>query len=94
MKNLAQSFYNWYKMSIRNSKYRWVIIAGTLVYLFSPLDISPDFIPVIGWIDDSVVVTLLVAEVSQLMSEFLAGRSRKTSDVAVNENPVIEVTVE
>ncbi|WP_445927706.1 hypothetical protein [Leptodesmis sp.] len=28
------------------------------------------------------------------MSEFLAGRSRKTSDVAVNENPVIEVTVE
>lgn len=94
MNNLAQSFYNWYKGSLRNSKYRWLIIGGTLLYLFSPLDISPDFIPVIGWIDDGIVVGLLVAEVSAMMTEYLAGRSRKSSEVVVDENPVIEVPVE
>jgi uncharacterized membrane protein YkvA (DUF1232 family) len=94
MKNIAQSFYTWYKVTLRNSKYRWIIVAGTLLYLLSPIDIAPDFIPVIGWIDDGIVVTLLVAEVSQMMTEFLLKRTQKPSESFVGENPVIEVPVE
>jgi len=47
-----QGIYNWYRNSIRNPKYRWWMVLGTLLYIFSPIDISPDFIPVIGEIDD------------------------------------------
>ncbi|MEA5469553.1 YkvA family protein [Spirulina sp. 06S082] len=65
-----QSVYNWYRNTLRNPKYRWWIVLGTLVYLLSPLDISPDFIPIIGWIDDGIIVSLLVAEVSQMLIEF------------------------
>ena len=36
-----------------------VFIAG-VVYLLSPLDLVPDFIPLLGWVDDVVVVYLLV----------------------------------
>ena len=46
-------FYDWYRNLIRNSKYRWVIIVGTLLYLISPIDLLPDFIPLIGQIDDA-----------------------------------------
>ncbi|MGB7249046.1 MAG: YkvA family protein [Phormidesmis sp.] len=42
-----------------------------MLYLVSPLDISPDVFPVLGWIDDGIVVSLLISEVSQLMTEQL-----------------------
>ena len=42
-----QSVYNWYRETLRNPKYRWWIILGTLAYLVSPIDIAPDFLPVV-----------------------------------------------
>ncbi|HEY9878511.1 MAG TPA: YkvA family protein [Leptolyngbyaceae cyanobacterium] len=92
MKNLAQSFYDWYTQTLRHPKYRWVLVAGTLVYLLSPIDISPDFLPIIGWIDDGVVATLLVAELSQILMNVLSGRDRKSeSPVGDADSTVIEV---
>lgn len=34
-------------------------VAG-VIYLVSPIDIVPDFIPVVGWLDDAAVVTLIL----------------------------------
>lgn len=31
-------------------------IVGTLLYLLSPIDLIPDFIPVIGFLDDAAVL--------------------------------------
>jgi uncharacterized membrane protein YkvA (DUF1232 family) len=61
------AIYTWYSNLVSNPKYRWWVIAGTLMYLVSPLDIIPDFIPFIGEIDDAVVVTLLATEVMQVL---------------------------
>ncbi len=76
-----QSLYTWYRNTIRNPKYRWWIIAGTLAYVLSPFDISPDFIPIVGQIDDVAIVTLLVAEVSQMVVDFI--KLRRGQDVGV-----------
>jgi uncharacterized membrane protein YkvA (DUF1232 family) len=62
-----QSLYTWYRSTLRNPKYRWWIIIGTIAYLISPLDISPDFIPIIGQIDDVLLLTLFVSEISGLV---------------------------
>jgi uncharacterized membrane protein YkvA (DUF1232 family) len=94
MKHLVESFYTWYRNTLRNTKYRWIIVAGTLLYLISPFDIAPDFLPIIGWIDDGVLATLLVAEVSQLMTEFLTNRNKRevaTADAAIDAETVIDV---
>ena len=61
-----QSVYNWYRETLRNPKYRWWIILGTLAYLVSPIDIAPDFLPVVGQIDDVAIAVLLISEVSQM----------------------------
>ena len=33
-------------------------IAGAIVYFVSPIDIIPDFIPVVGYLDDALVIKL------------------------------------
>ncbi|MEY3298459.1 MAG: hypothetical protein RLZZ597_1719 [Cyanobacteriota bacterium] len=56
-----------YRQLIRHPKYRWAILLGTMVYLVSPLDISPDVFPVVGWVDDGLIATLAITEVAQLL---------------------------
>lgn len=98
--NVVQVIYDWYRNTIRNPKYRWWIIAGTLLYILSPIDIAPDFIPIIGQLDDVVLITLLVSEVSQLLidrvkttqqqetAEAVADAQTKTSNAPVDVNAV------
>ncbi len=69
MKFLLQPLYNLYGRILRHTKYRWVIILGTLFYLVSPLDISSDFIPFLGWIDDGIIASILVTELSSIILE-------------------------
>ncbi|QNP28150.1 YkvA family protein [Cylindrospermopsis curvispora] len=91
----VQSLYSWYGSLIRKPKYRWWVIMGTIVYLVSPIDIAPDFIPVLGQIDDLVLLTLLISEVSKLVIDGWNSRNGKINspmkDVDSND-PVIEVT--
>ncbi|MBD2427678.1 YkvA family protein [Phormidium sp. FACHB-1136] len=63
----SQPILQGYRHLIRHPKYRWAILLGTLIYLVSPLDISPDVIPVAGWIDDGLIATLAITEVTQLL---------------------------
>jgi uncharacterized membrane protein YkvA (DUF1232 family) len=76
----VQSIYNWYRGLLRNPKYRWWVIIGSVAYIVSPIDISPDVFPIVGWIDDGLVISLLVAEVSQIVKENLEKRSVRSAD--------------
>jgi uncharacterized membrane protein YkvA (DUF1232 family) len=76
------AIYTWYSNLVSNPKYRWWVIAGTLMYLVSPLDIIPDFIPFIGEIDDAVVVTLLATEVIQVFKDRNAAVKQKQTTQA------------
>ncbi len=64
-----KSFLTWYRRLIRHSKYRWLVLLGTLAYVATPIDLIPSFIPVIGWLDDGLVVTLALTEVTQMLLE-------------------------
>ncbi|MEM6521455.1 MAG: DUF1232 domain-containing protein [Cyanobacteria bacterium P01_C01_bin.70] len=68
----------WLRNLLRNSKYRWLVILGSLVYLVSPLDISPDVFPIVGWIDDGLLATLVATELTQIVLD----RRRKSIQAA------------
>lgn len=95
---LASVVHDLYRKALKHSKYRWLVILGTVFYLVNPLDFSPDVIPVLGWIDDGLIVSLLIAEVGQLMSEQLtrkrSGFVKTSSEVAEDLEDVPTITVD
>ncbi|MFM8294070.1 MAG: YkvA family protein [Microcystaceae cyanobacterium] len=93
MKIPIQSLYGFYRNAIRSTKYRWWIILGTLVYLLSPLDISPDVFPIVGELDDFVLVTLMVTELTQILWEKLQSRSNQASETP-NPCPTGETVID
>ena len=42
---------------------------GVIVYVISPIDIIPDFIPILGWIDDLIIIPVGLALVRGLVPE-------------------------
>ncbi len=83
MKFSVTALYQWYRQALRHPVYGWVIVAASLAYLLSPLDISPDLFPIIGQIDDAAILTLLVSELFQMAMEFLQGRSQPRVETEV-----------
>ncbi len=51
-----------------NPKYRWMLILGGLFYMLSPIDLSPDVLPVVGWLDDAMIMGMLVNELTGLLT--------------------------
>ena len=48
----------------KSTKYKrniWIGAIIALIYIVIPFDISPDAVPVLGWIDDIVAILLAVA---------------------------------
>jgi uncharacterized membrane protein YkvA (DUF1232 family) len=75
-----QSIYEWYRGLLQNPKYRWWVVGASLVYLVSPVDLLPDVFPAVGWIDDVIVIGMLVTELSQLASAKLKEKSVRVDE--------------
>ena len=52
----------------------WAILAGAVAYVVLPVDVIPDFILGLGWIDDTFVLAMVTAGVEHEISEY---RKRK-----------------
>ena len=54
------------------------VVAGiAVVYALSPIDLIPDFIPVIGLLDDVIILPALIALVVRLISDDVFAECRK-----------------
>lgn len=86
-----KAIYDWYRATLRNPQYRWWVILGSLVYILSPIDIAPDFLPIVGQIDDLMILTLLISEVSQLVLDF--AKTKKANGVQPDTGDTQATTV-
>lgn len=65
-------------MKEKNTPFLAKILAGTaVVYALSPIDLIPDFIPVIGYLDDLILLPLLVALTLKLIPDETFERCRE-----------------
>ena len=54
-----------------------IIIAIAIAYAVSPVDLIPDFIPVLGQLDDLVILPVLIAAAIRLIPPEVAARTRR-----------------
>lgn len=54
-----------------------ILIGFTVAYLLSPIDLIPDFIPVLGLLDDLVIVPLLIMFSVKLIPEKILEEARQ-----------------
>ena len=72
-----------------NGTYRelpWTTIAGiigTLVYIISPIDLIPDFIPVIGLMDDAAVVAVCLTAIGMDLKKYEAWKSEHSAEFKI-----------
>jgi uncharacterized membrane protein YkvA (DUF1232 family) len=77
----AQVFY----FAFRHPRVRWyarLVAACTAAYLFSPIQLIPSFIPVIGFLDDLLVLFVGVKLVQKLISPDVLAECRKLAEDA------------
>jgi len=66
IKNLAQTFkkeIKLYALVIKDKRtphLAKILLGSAISYLFMPFDLIPDFIPVLGQLDDLIIVPLLI----------------------------------
>jgi uncharacterized membrane protein YkvA (DUF1232 family) len=58
-----------------------------LLYLISPMDILPDLIPILGWVDDGVIVALFLSLAYKLLPPELYEQLRRKSGKAAPNDP-------
>ncbi len=58
------------------------ILAGiTIGYFLSPIDLIPDFIPVLGLVDDIIIVPLLISATIKLIPKAIIEDIKKNKDI-------------
>ncbi|MGE0469154.1 MAG: hypothetical protein Nkreftii_001988 [Candidatus Nitrospira kreftii] len=68
---LARLLKAWKRGSYRGLSMRTIVsLAAALLYIVSPIDLMPDFIPGIGLIDDAAVLALLLHSIGQDLAAF------------------------
>lgn len=70
-----------YRRLLTHPKYGiWVLLAS-LLYLISPIDLSPDLLPLLGQIDDVALIVLMLSVATQWLSQqFLSEQRDVDSD--------------
>ncbi len=66
-------------LAARDSRTPWyakVLIAGIVAYAFSPVDLIPDFLPVIGFLDDLILIPIGIALVIKLVPHSVLAECR------------------
>lgn len=50
------------------------LAAFAVIYFFSPVDVIPDFIPVVGYLDDAAVIALVVRSIQEDLRKYCRAR--------------------
>lgn len=66
--------------------YAKLLAVCVLGYLFSPIDLIPDFIPVVGYLDDLLIVPAGLFLVIKLIPPEIMDEHRKAARAAVNKD--------
>ena len=72
--------------------YAKLLVAGVVAYAFSPIDLIPDFVPVLGYVDDLILIPMGIALAIKMIPPSVLTECRaRAQKVISNGKPVSRV---
>jgi len=70
--------------------YAKLLVAGIVAYAFSPVDLIPDFVPILGYLDDLILIPMGISVAIRLIPQSVLAECRAQAQevMANNERPV------
>jgi len=82
-------------LAARDPRTPWyvkLLVAAIVAYAFSPIDLIPDFIPILGYLDDLILIPMGIALAIKLIPHSVLAECRTHAQEAIwNENPVSRI---
>jgi len=76
----------------RTPWYAKLLVAGIVAYAFSPIDLIPDFVPVLGYLDDLILIPIGIALAIKLVPHSVLVECRaRAQETIQNGKPVSRV---
>jgi uncharacterized membrane protein YkvA (DUF1232 family) len=76
----------------RTPWYAKLLVAGIVAYAFSPIDLIPDFVPVLGYLDDLILIPMGIALAIKLVPHSVLAECRARAQETIrNGKPVSRV---
>jgi len=79
-------------LAARHPKTPWyakVLVAAIVAYAFSPIDLIPDFVPVLGYLDDLILIPLAISLAVRLIPRSVLMECRaRARETVQNGRPV------
>jgi len=72
----------------RTPWYARAFSALVVAYLFSPIDLIPDFIPILGFLDDLVLVPLGISLALKMIPQEVMADARKNADNPIQNKAI------
>ncbi|WP_264740627.1 YkvA family protein [Cytobacillus firmus] len=85
-RKLKQNLFVLY-LSYKDNRVPWyakLVAICVVAYAFSPIDLIPDFIPVLGYIDDLIIVPLGISLALKLIPPYIIEENREKAEVIKN----------
>src|SRR2546427_8435523 len=70
--------------------YAKLLVAGVVAYALSPIDLIPDFVPVLGYLDDVIILPLGIALAVRLTPDLVLVEARERA-LDLEQRPVNRV---
>ena len=93
-RNLKAETFSLY-LAARDPRTPWyakLLVAGIVAYAFSPIDLIPDFVPVLGYLDDLILIPIGIALAMKLVPHSVLAECRaRAQETMQNGKPVTRV---
>ena len=80
----AKQLYEFF-LSPEITEMKKIAVAGALLYIITPIDIVPDYIPVVGWLDDLGIASFALSYIFSQMDKVEQEKMAKKSSASFSE---------
>ena len=73
----------------RTPWYAKLLVAGIVAYALSPIDLIPDFVPILGYLDDLILIPIGIAFAIKLIPDSVLGECRARAREATQNGKTV-----